>query len=524
MQNNQPIERYLALLIIVSTLIRAFVAATMELGNDEVYYRLYALFPDWSHFDHPLMIGAFIQLFSFNLSFDSELFIRMSSVVFGAVNTWLIYLIGKSLLNKITGFYAALLYTASLYAFVIMGIFILPDTPQGFFWLTSLLLMVKLSRLTPTSSGQIKLFILLGISLGLGMLSKYTTIFLWFGWAAYIVLYDRKWLKSAGLYYAIFLSLICVLPILVWNIQNDFISFSFHSNRVEVTSYAIRLDYFITELLGGLFYNNPVNYVIILLAAIAGFRGKLQIHKSSTYLLLWSALPLILLFLGFSLFRRTLPHWTAPAITGLIPMAAVYLYQIQKSINKRLIPKPLIASLSLLALVLVLGVAQVNHGLLYTDSSDNPTKLGADDPSLDMFGYGQIEEAFAAIVSRDKAVGDISDSAVLIGDNWFPLANLDYYCATPLHMKSYGLGRLDRIHKYAWINELQGGFTHGMDAYFITTSRDYTHPENHFKDYFETIEAADTIPINRGGKRVKNAFVFRLKNLVEIPDFRLEKN
>ena len=96
MHEQKKIRQYLILLIAISTLIRAFIAATIELGNDEVYYRLYALFPDWSHFDHPLMVGLTIQFFSFDLLLDSEFFLRLGSIIFGAVNTWIIYQIGRN--------------------------------------------------------------------------------------------------------------------------------------------------------------------------------------------------------------------------------------------------------------------------------------------------------------------------------------------------------------------------------------------------------------------------------------------
>ena len=61
-------------LAVISLILRMIIAGFTELGNDEVYYRLYALYPDWSHFDHPLMIGLVMQLFSFNLALDIELF------------------------------------------------------------------------------------------------------------------------------------------------------------------------------------------------------------------------------------------------------------------------------------------------------------------------------------------------------------------------------------------------------------------------------------------------------------------
>ena len=95
MLQEKNINKYLVFLLGVSALIRAVFAAVLEFGNDEVYYWTYALYPDWSHFDHPPMVGWFIQLFSCNLLFTSEFFLRLSSVVFMTLNTYLIYLIGK---------------------------------------------------------------------------------------------------------------------------------------------------------------------------------------------------------------------------------------------------------------------------------------------------------------------------------------------------------------------------------------------------------------------------------------------
>ena len=74
-------------------------------------------------------------MFSLNLLLDSEFFIRLASVVFMTANTYIIFRIGKELKDARTGLYAALLFTASIYAFVITGIFIMPDTPLMLFWL-----------------------------------------------------------------------------------------------------------------------------------------------------------------------------------------------------------------------------------------------------------------------------------------------------------------------------------------------------------------------------------------------------
>ncbi len=129
------------LLLAISFLCRSVIAALTELGNDEVYYWTYAAFPDWSHFDHPPLVGWIIQLFTMNLRVDSAFALRLPALVLGTFNTWMIYRLGVSLRNPRTGWYAALLHTGSLYATILAGTFILPDTPLSTFYLLSLFFM-----------------------------------------------------------------------------------------------------------------------------------------------------------------------------------------------------------------------------------------------------------------------------------------------------------------------------------------------------------------------------------------------
>ncbi|NOY51105.1 MAG: glycosyltransferase family 39 protein [Chlorobi bacterium] len=518
--NNNSItwRKRLYRLAFVSLLVRIVIAATIELGNDEVYYRLYALYPDWSHFDHPLMVGLAMQLFSLNLSLHSELFLRMSSIILGTINIFIVFDIGKNLKSKRVGFFSALLYTSSVYAFVITGIFILPDTPQQFFWLLSFGLMMQTLPACPNIKNNSFKMLKLGLLIGLAMISKYTSVFLWLAAGLYIVFFNREWLRKKSFYLSVLISFIICLPILIWNIQNDFISFTFHGERVDFVGYQINTNYFFTELLGEVLYNNPINYVLILMALSAVFTKKIQINKQHKQIILLSSLPLIILFLGFSLFRSTLPHWTAPGFTILIFLAALWLDTVfaEKS-DDYLIPWPLKISVGLLVITLLLGYLQINQGIINIDKTTEYNRLGENDPSLDMFGYEQIADSFAEIYKRDTATGLMPKDVFMAGKNWFPLANLDYYVASPLGMKSYGFGDLGKIHKYAWINKINGDLRLGMDAYFITDSREYREPFTFFKEYFDKIEAADTIQVYRGGKIAKRAFVFRLMGLRKLP-------
>ena len=509
------------ILIVVSTAIRMFIAGTVELGNDEVYYRLYALYPDWSHFDHPLMVGVVIQLFSLNLLLHSEFFLRLGAVVIGAINIWLMFRIGKTIKNERTGFYAAFLYVTSIYASIISGTFILPDAPQGLFWLLSIYLILYLLPNEPSEKNVKYLFPLLGLTLGLGILSKYTTVFLWLGIFLFFIFYRRDWLKSKYVYLALIITIICTLPILVWNIKYDFISFTFQGGRVSDGGFQFHPGLFLREILGEVFYNNPVNFVLIVIAVITVIYEKLLLKISFIRLIILMTIPLIVTILLISLFRSTLPHWSAPAFTTLLLLAAAWLDQKKSG---RMQKYWLTTSALVFLIFIILGYVQVQYGLIIKDKSNNYTQLGSNDPSLDMYGFSQVGSAFGKLVERDRKSGVMPEDAVLVGDNWFPLANYDYYAAAPLNMWVFGFGDLDHIHKYAWVNRDQGGLRKGMSAYYITDSRYYHPPGMTFKAAFESVDPADTIQIYRGGRVVKRAFVFRLKNLEQVPENPLLQN
>ena len=535
---EKNINKILIGLLAVSALVRGVLAAWMELGNDEVYYWTYALFPDWSHFDHPPMVGWMIQLFSLNLLFDSEFFIRLASVVLMTANTYVIYRIAKEVKGAQAGLYAALLYTASVYAFVITGVFIMPDTPLMLFWLLAFWMAVKFLGVphfacnddndTPCAIARSKqktalrqaqrpkYLLFFGLFAGLAMLSKYTGAFLWLGMILYILIFNRKQLKNPYLYLAILISALCCLPILYWNLQNDFVSLSFHGGRVGIGRLSIST--LGSELAGEFFYNNPVNFVLAILVVIAAFKGKTDMPKPMVRLVLCTALPLIGLFWVFSLTRPLLPHWSAPAYNLIIILVSCRLCKShpEKDGIFRL-PKSIVAALVLLLLTVVIGVAEIKTGFIPLDHHTEPEMLGREDFTIDMYGWRQLGEKFAGFREEKLAEGVMNAEDGIIGSEWFPLANLDYYVARPLGLRAMGLGWLQWLHKYVWINEKRGGFQLGESYWFFTDSRYLKDPKEMYQWYFTEIELVGTIEIERCGKPAKNFFVYACKNLRIMP-------
>ena len=521
MQVSRKTRNELVLLMLVSALIRALLAGWIELGTDEAYYWTFAKYPDWSHFDHPGMIGWIIQLFSLNLLYDSEFFLRLSSVVIMTLNTWIMFRIGKELKDEATGLRAALLYTTSIYAFVITGIFILPDTPLSLFWLLAFWMAVRylgsptltLQGIT-TTVGNNRYLILFGLFAGLSMLSKYSGVFLWVGMGLYMLCYDRRQFKNPSLYLALFISALCCLPILVWNIQNDFISFRFHGGRVGLTG-TLTPGNFSNELSGEFLYNNPINFIIAILALIAVRRHRLPLDPSRQRLIMLTALPMIGLFLVFSIYRPTLPHWSGPAYNLLIFPSALWLGTTKSNKRKKLI----ISSIVTWALVVLVGTMEIKTGFVPLDHNTEARSLGKDDITLDLYGWRQLGTKFADFRAEQIEKGVMKETDGIIGNNWFPTANLDYYVARPLHMDVLGYGPLERIHKYLWINEKRGGFVLNADYWYLADSHFFIDPEKAYAyTNFKEIRLLGTIPIERNGKVVRNIFVYQCHHLVYIPE------
>ena len=511
------------ILIFISLLIRGLLAWLLELGNDEVYYWTYALYPDWSHFDHPPMVGLFIQFTTQNLMLDQEFFLRLSSVILGGVNTWLIYRIGYRINNSLAGFYAALLYNTSIYCFVIAGIFILPDTPQLFFWLMSLLLLLRILPDRELMAKNRRLLLVACVTIGFALLSKYTSALLWIAAGIYILLYNRNWLKTTELYVSVLISVLIFSPVIYWNYQHHFISFTFHGERVSFFSPGIRPDLFFTELAGQALYNNPVNFIIILIALFALVKKKFTLNPDLKRILLLTSLPLIGIFLFFSLFRQTLPHWSGPGYISLILIAAIYLSQ--KNVGKRfLISLPLLISAVVMITGLSVGYAEIKTGFIGQPASEDPTKLGRHDVTLDMSGWREFGEDFRKLRNEDIAAGEMSAVAPIIITRWFPGAHLDFYVARPSRQNVIGVGELKNLHKYAWINRLRPGLYPTSDAYYITSSRDFKDPVPTLSPYFTEIAEPVIIQGFKGKKHVRNFFIYRLKSChTDLPDI-LEAN
>jgi 4-amino-4-deoxy-L-arabinose transferase-like glycosyltransferase len=497
-------------LILISMTIKLIIAGLLELGNDEVYYWTYALQLDWNHFDHPPMIGWMIRLSTLNLHWVSEISLRLGSIIGAGIATWFIFLITKLIASDRAGWFAAIIYQSSIYTGIIAGLFILPDSPQMPIWTAAMYCMARLLY-QPSSERKTGVWILLGVLIGFAALCKVHGLYLWVGFGLSILLLRKKWLLDWRFYLSVSITLILLLPIVYWNFQYDFITYKFHSERVTHTQ--LQWDMLGREIAGEFAYQNPIVFILIILALIAFFRKSFVFfNKQIAIWIFCMSIPMILLFWVIALFNPTLPHWTGPAFIPLYILAAVYCEQ--KTVNGT--PRILsIAGYFVLTILLIataiVRLAPINFG------SQDKENYGEYCPTLDLSGWSDFSNSFSKLVVSDKQQHVMQPNSFIIISKWFPAGHLEFYTAPLTHQTLIGIGPLQDIHKFAWLNRDRKKLQIGDDAYTIVPSNLPLDVNKQYAAYFNSIQAPVQIDQIRNGGVVRYFYVYRLKGCKKIP-------
>lgn len=499
---NKQVIKFIGCII----LLKCILASTLEFGNDEVYYWTYALHLQWCYFDHPPLIALFIRLFTFNLTHNNELFVRLTSIIGAAINTWLVYKILSRLKNKHSGWYAALLYNACVYTTFISGFLIIPDSPQVVFWLLSVYFLIRIFVLHEKQSAGILWF---GLCAGLATLCKVHGMYLWFAAGLYMLFFERKKLLDPYVYLAFLITLIIIIPIFIWNFKNNFITYNYQSSRVVVNK-GIHLLSFGKEILGEILYCNPAVFIFILITFIQTVRLKLfRESRRFFWLIFFLSFPLISILWCVSLFRDTLPHWSGPAYLSLLIFTAYYCDDCFKKVY---IKKWIQTSAVLVLVPIIIAWASINF-LPGTLSDKKYQKLGKGDFTLDMYGWRKFKLEFQKVKASDTKYGLMDNNAAIISNKWFPAADLYYYIAFPLHMKLYAFGPMFNIHQFAWLNHLNGSLKKGSDAYYITPSNYFSAPDNALVSSFSKVDSPLVIHQYRSKVLVRDFYIYRLIDL-----------
>ena len=115
------------------------------------------------------------------------------------------------------------------------------------------------------------------------------------------------------------------------------------------------------------------------------------------------------------------------------------------------------------------------------------------------------------MVEDDLHTGIMRDRTPIVVAKWFPAAHIEMYVARQSHQEVIGIGKLEDLHEFAWLNKERKPLQKGDDAYCIVPSNLPLNVKEVYGGLFTYIHAPVVINQMRGGKAVRYFYVYRLK-------------
>ncbi|MGV8838884.1 MAG: glycosyltransferase family 39 protein [Bauldia sp.] len=383
--------------IVIGTLLRIATAAIYGFGNGEGYYLATARHLALSYFDQP-PLSLWVAHATMAITGSEEpLVLRLPFILMFAATTWLMFRLGALLFGEAAGAFAALLLNASPVFTGMAGVWMQPDGPLMLFLVATMLFVARIA-LAPQGARTLGLWLGAGVALGLAMLAKYHAALVIAGIVIFAITSPahRRWFREPGPYFAVLVAAILFAPVVIWNAQNDWVSFGFQSGRL-VESPGLHPEWLGRMILGQILYIGPwvfVPMVPVFVAAVRRGRGDPR-----GWLLCCSAFLPVVVFTAASLWA---PlgwhfHWQAPGYLMLFPLvgaAAVGWAARREAPTGRWLLCSAVAS----ALVLLVFTTQSAFGWLRALVPDGIAEEFAyvSDPTLEGLDWDELRAAVAS--------------------------------------------------------------------------------------------------------------------------------
>ena len=418
---HRPGYPAMAALLLV-TAIHLGLSLSFHLSPDEAHYALYASHLDWSYFDHPPLV-AWLQWPFLQLG-GSDVWMRCLPML-----SWLLT---AALLKPLTLSLYPSLSRASMWGLRwewwllglsllphLLGVALVPDTllmplTCAVMWLTW-----RLCRPDPTH--QLTLWLALGVLLGLSGLAKYTAVFLALGvLLALLQAHGLRLFRQSGLWLALCVAMVCVVPVFYWNYAHDWASFRYQFNHAAGQSDWRVLNVLKFTLVIWLAYGLILPFVWwVGLRQSSLAAGETSTGPSAHRFGFYFGLPSLLLWTYLSGRGSTLPHWATPAVVALLPLGAWGCHHWVTGSEK--IRQGLLL-VQALACVVFFGL-MLTAGIPGDANKDKPRA----NPFADLYGWDEAAAMASQLAKRHHA-------NALAVTNWSLASRLAWY-ARPLPVK-----------------------------------------------------------------------------------------
>ncbi|MDI6891003.1 MAG: glycosyltransferase family 39 protein [Thermodesulfovibrionales bacterium] len=356
---EKPYTAILFIFLLAISLFRIYyiTRGPFDLSPDEAHYWEWSRRLDWSYYSKGPVIAYLIHIGTAIFG-DTVFGIRIMAVVFSAFSSVIIYILGKKLYDEQVGLLSAILIQI-VPLFSIFGVLFTIDSPFIFFWILSLFLfwkaissqqsavktksqesgVIRQRRKESKNSKDFRLttFVsrlywpLLGLFIGLGLLTKYTMTFFYLCAFLFLLLSkeDRRLLLTKGPYIACIISLAVFSPVIIWNADHDWVTFKHTAGQVHMAEgiQASLKSFF--EFLGSQF--GVITPFLLILMAVSVWRLRKQREGA---FLFWFSVPIIAFFLLKSLQAKVQANWALPGyLAGIIVFSAFYINPVRKKVS-----------------------------------------------------------------------------------------------------------------------------------------------------------------------------------------------
>jgi 4-amino-4-deoxy-L-arabinose transferase-like glycosyltransferase/membrane-associated phospholipid phosphatase len=318
---TKPYSTVLIIFLLALGLFRIYyiLNGPLDLSPDEAHYWEWSRRLDLSYYSKGPAIAYLIYVGTH--IFGNTVFgIRIMAIIFSVLGGIVLYILGRSAYDEQVGLFSAIIIQI-IPLFSTYGILFTIDSPFTFFWILSLFLFWK--AIGSQNSGSLIYWCLLGLSIGFGLLTKYTMAF--FYPCAFLVLLTskeyKKLLYEKEPYMAFIISILIFIPVIIWNSNHDWVTLRHTAGqahmaegiRISVKSFAD----FIGSQLG------VITPLLFFLMSVSVWKlGR----KGKGNFLFWFSVPVFVFFLLKSLQAKVQANWALPGyITGIIAFSAFYI-------------------------------------------------------------------------------------------------------------------------------------------------------------------------------------------------------
>lgn len=422
-------ETTVAVAIAALIALRMVVAAVWPLATDELLYWRYSFHLAPGYLDHPGMNPLLIRI-GRSLFGETSLGVRFFAVALAVPASWAVWRAGELLLGgSRAGANAALLFNLT----IVMSVGSMIATSDSVVVVTSALLLWAVAEFNVSQRGV--WWLVIGAVIGVGMASKYTTLFLALSIVAWLAVTPelRKWFLRPWPYLGALIALAIFSPVLIWNAQHQWASLVYQSSRMVAHSWSIR---YVIELIGA-----QIGLATPPIFVLAGFglwwgRRLPAAERRNWPLLAMLVLPPLAYFLWHALHERVQGNWPECIYPAASCAAALAIQMLPAKTG----PSASIVRWSeRLAIPFALALAAI----IYFHGATGLPALGRGDPAARMTGLGWREAAASIDEVRARA-----GTPVVVTSDYSMAVELSYYL--PSHTPVEQLNERVR-----WISEPQ---------------------------------------------------------------------